>query len=292
MKTRLLALLLAAAFVPQMAAAQMTAQEVLQNVTDEHEARMEGVETMIVTSTMEGDMAMVDKMTVYYKKTEKDGQPAFETEVKAEGGMAAEAINNAEAGGGMSGTDVFSMMRKMNDALAGEAEYRGTETLDGNEVHVLYVEDMTPLYRALAEDGGEGMDSMDEVKAGNAMLYVDADGWLLRKMSMDMQMEQGDEPHTMQMTTEMQDYREVDGLLYPHRTVMTMENMLSPEQREKMEEEMTKMRQQLEQLPQAQREQVEKMMNASQGALGKKMQMIMVTEDVQINADLPEGVFE
>ncbi len=285
MKARLFSFLLAAALLPPVAAAQMTAQEVFQNVAEQHEARMQDVETLIVTSKLEGDMALVDKMTTYYRKTDQGDQPVFETRVKAEGGMA-DAVNQGAASR-MGQTDAFAMMRKMNDTLADEAEYRGTETLDGRTVHVLYVEDMTPLYRALAEEGGQAEVDM----AGNATLYIDPDGWLLRKMSMEMQTDQGGEAHTMQMTTELQDYREAGGLLYPYRTVMTMENMLPPEQRKEMEEQMAKMRQRLEGLPPAQRAQVEKMMNASQGALGKEMQMIMAVEDVQVNANLPEGIF-
>ena len=91
----------------------------------------------------------------------------------------------------------------------------------------------------------------------------------------------------------MEDYREVDGLLLPYRTVIRLdgiEAMIDPEMQAQMEE----MRKQLESMPEAQREMMERMMAGQMENLenmmnGEGMTIEVTVTEVRVNAGPPSG---
>jgi len=275
---------------PQLATAQ-SAEDVLRNVYDTYMASVEDVDNFTVVMTMEGDMAIFDTMTSYHTKVEQDGDVGFETQVQTEGGLSEMAGSTAPQ---QSQSNPMAMMRAFYEKFADEAVYEGTDTVDGEDVHVLYIEDASALYQDMMEDE----EAADAMKARDARLYVDADDYVLRKMSMTMEMGEGEQAQELESVTMMQDYREVGPMLYPFRITTQMQNPMTPEQRAQMEEaqkQMAEMEKQMANLPKAARERMQKMMDqvANQKGLNQDtIEMAMVVQDVQVNAGPPEGFQE
>ncbi|NBC18415.1 MAG: hypothetical protein GVY18_13980 [Bacteroidetes bacterium] len=274
----------------QSATAQ-SAEEVLRNVYDTYMASIEDVDNFTVVTAMEGDMKIFDTMTAYHTKVEQDGEVGFETQTQTEGGLSDMA---GTATPQRSQSNPIAMMRTLYETLADEAVYEGTDTVDGEDVHVLYVEDASALYQDMTDDEA----AEDAMQARDARFYVDTDEHVLRKMSMTMEMGEGEQAQTLESVTMMQDYREVGPMLYPYRMTTQMQNPMTPEQRAQMEEaqkQMAEMEKQMANLPEAARERMQKMMDqvANQKGLNQDtIEMTMVVQDLQVNAGPPEGFQE
>jgi hypothetical protein len=277
-------LLLACTLTTSPSLAQMTGKTVLENMRDAYLEQMKDVDDFTVVTKMEGAMAIVDQLTTYYKKVEMEGRPAFETRVKASGGMADMMNNEAST---PQRVDVMTMMNRMYERFGDTAQYEGTETVDGEKTHVLLIEDLSPLFQDLSDDSDQ------EMKAKNARIYVDAATWMPRKISAEMEVDAGGEQRSMQWSTLMQDYRKVGPMLHPHLVKTVMENPMSPEERAEVQKQMEAVKAQLDKLPEAQRKQMEKMLQAQQGPLGgDTIEMSMVTQDVKVNAGVPAELFQ
>jgi len=75
-------------------------------------------------------------------------------------------------------------------------------------------------------------------------------------------------------TIEMKDFRKVNGLLIPYRTVMTIGggvSKLSPEQEQEMRRGLAEMQKQLEEMPPEQRKMAEKMMKPQMEMMQKAL---------------------
>jgi hypothetical protein len=274
----------------QLATAQ-SAEEVLQNVYETYMDSIEDVDNFTVVMAMEGDMKIFDTMTSYHAKVEQDGDVGFETQTQTEGGLSDMAGSTTPQ---QSQSNPMAMMRAFYEQFADEAVYEGTDTVDGEDVHVLYVEDASALYQDMMEDD----EAADAMKARDLRLYVDTDQHVLRKMSMTMEMGEGEQAQEMESVTMMQDYREVGPMLYPFRMTTQMQNPMTPEQRAQMEEaqkQMAEMEKQMANLPKAARERMQKMMDQvsqQKGLNQDTIEMIMVVQDVQVNEGPPEGFQE
>jgi hypothetical protein len=274
----------------QLATAQ-SAEEVLQNVYETYMDSIEDVDNFTVVMAMEGDMKIFDTMTSYHAKVEQDGDVGFETQTQTAGGLSDMAGSTTPQ---QSQSNPMAMMRAFYEQFADEAVYEGTDTVDGEDVHVLYVEDASALYQDMMEDD----EAADAMKARDLRLYVDTDQHVLRKMSMTMEMGEGEQAQEMESVTMMQDYREVGPMLYPFRMTTQMQNPMTPEQRAQMEEaqkQMAEMEKQMANLPKAARERMQKMMDQvsqQKGLNQDTIEMIMVVQDVQVNEGPPEGFQE
>lgn len=72
-------------------------------------------------------------------------------------------------------------------------------------------------------------------------------------------------PITVEAT--MSEYQNVESLLHPFRMTLSVNGMISSEQKKQMSEAMEKMQERLEQLPPEQRKRMERMMRKSMGAM-------------------------
>lgn len=268
--------------LPLTATAQ-TAEEVLRRVHDRTVDQLEDVDTYMTTVTMQGAMDLFDSLHVYVRRTDAG---TFETRTKAFGGMA-DMANQMGASTAPTG-DLLATNRQLYTLFKDVATYAEKTLLDGYEVHVLAVEDATPLYRSMA--GDEGMP--DAMEARNARLYIDAETWDPRKMEMDVTTRSGGEVRTMHTVTEMRDYRQVGPMRYPFRVINRMSSPLSEAERAEMAARHEEMKKQLEKLPEAQRKQIEGMLEMSDAITGEEMEMVIVTERLRVNEPLPDGVFE
>jgi len=174
------------------------------------------------------------------------------------------------------------------------AQYGGTEQIDGHKTYILDIKDITKLMGSAKPEG------MEKVSI-SGKLWVDAKDWVIRKMEMDIEgVDEKGKKRTIKTTTEMKDFRKVNGLLIPYRTVMTMGGgvpKLSPEQEQEMHEGLAEMQKQLEEMPPEQRKMAEKFMKPQIEKMQKALRSGEITEvtevkDVKVNTGLSDNLFD
>jgi hypothetical protein len=132
-----------------------------------------------------------------------------------------------------------------------------------------------------------------EFVARTARIYLDTESLLPRRMSFAGDATTSSGVHEVTTNIDMTDYREVEGLPVPYRSIITiegMEAMIDPEMQAQYEE----MQRQLESLPESQRAMFEQMMGAQMEQIrammeggGEGMTMELVVTDVRVNTGPP-----
>ena len=170
------------------------------------------------------------------------------------------------------------------------AKYGGTEKIDGDETHILKIEDITKLISSFKPL------KMEEV-ASNGRFWIDAKDWVIKKIEMDIK---DINEKTGKVTIKMKDFRKVDGILIPYCTVAIIgsETMkISPEQEQELRNGLAQMQKQFEAMPPAQREIAERMMmpqmEMMQKSLGKDGLVTEIrTKKVEVNTGLSSDLFD
>jgi len=256
---------------------QVSATEILDNMRETHERGIQNIDDYTIVT---------DMYTAYYKKTYVDGRPTFKSRVQIRG---LEQFGGSEemASSTMMHTELFD--DKVYNFLSQNAEYRGTETIDGHRTHVLFVPDLEPL----AEDDEEDI-------AQNGYFYIDADLWILRQMKFDIKTEVDEgQMQEMQPVIRFLDYQNIEGLQIPFRTVMEfgqLDETISPEEMEEARQAMQEFERELEQMPEQQRKMMEQMMRPQMERFekmleGDTIEIVIEVEDVQVNTGLSEDMF-
>jgi len=256
---------------------QISATEVLDNMRETHERAIQNIDDYTLVT---------DMYTAYYKKTYVDGRPTFKSHVQIKG---LEQFGGSEdmASSTMMHTDLFD--EDVYNFLSQNAQYQGTETVDGYQTHILYVPDLEPI-----TDEGE------EEYAQNGYFYVDADLWILRKMKFDVETEiEPGQVQEMHPVIRFLDYRDIEGLQIPFKTVMELGDLdatISPEDREEARQSMRELERELEQMPEQQRKMMEQMVKPQLERLekmleGDKFEIVIEVEDVQVNTGLTDDMF-
>ncbi len=256
---------------------QISATEVLDNMRETHERAIQNIDDYTLVT---------DMYTAYYKKTYVDGRPTFKSQVQIKG---LEQFGGSEdmASSTMMHTDLFD--EDVYNFLSQNAQYEGTETVDGYQTHVLFVPDLEPI----TEEG-------EEEYAQNGYFYVDADLWILRKMKFDVETEiEPGQVQEMQPVIRFLDYRDIEGLQIPFKTVMELGDMdatISPEDREEARQAMRELERELEQMPEQQRKMMEQMMKPQIERFekmleGDKFEIVIEVEEVQVNTGLTDEMF-
>lgn len=257
--------------------AQPTAAQVLDNMREAHERGIQNINDYTVVT---------DMYTAYYKKTYVDGRPTFKSRVQIRG-LEQFGGNEQMASSTMFHSELFD--DKTYDFLRQNAQYRGTETVDGHRTHVLFVPDLEPL-----------SDDDEEDYAQNGYFYVDDGLWVLRKMKFDIETEiEPGQTAEMQPVIRFLDYRDIEGLHLPFRTVMEFGDLdatISPEEREEALQAMRELERELAQMPEEQRRMVEQMMKPQIERFekmleGDKLEIVIKVEDVRVNTGLPDDMF-
>ena len=235
---------------------------------------LDGIETMMTVSTMDGFMATDVPDTTYYKKvTLEDGTQVFE---------------DVSSGGDTPGADYWNFKENF-DAISENSTYEGTETIDGNEAHVIFIEDVSALYGETMgemENGGQG-----EPQSGR--FYIDADDYVPLRMSFDVQFE-GEYSGTVDVN--MRDYRSVDGIQMAFLTEIAMEGIsdqFSAEDLAEAREGMRELREQLENASGMQKRIMERAVKPQLERMEKileegSMTMSITIVEAQTNVSIPE----
>lgn len=218
--------------------AAQSAAEIIDRMLEAHVERAAGVDDYTLVQTVMGVQT-----ESYFEKVEVEGRPVFRLQSTSAGGT--------DVGNPSSGT--VDEIYAIGEELARTAEYEGRERLDGVDVHVLSIADLADT------EFGRNMSPDSDFQAKSGRFYVDADSYVPRRMEFDGEMTNDQGTHPINSVVDLTDYREVEGMLLPWRTVISIEGFgaaIDDETRAQFEE----MQRQLDALPEAQRAMMENMM--------------------------------
>jgi len=219
--------------------------------------------------------------TTYFEKEQVDGHSVFRLRSGTAGGNSL----NFSLGGDDTGLgDVY----EFGPELVEHARYAGREQVGGAAAHVLAIDDLSQV--SLAQQS-----TPDDVEftPKTGRIYVDADMLIPRRMEFTGDAETDTGPHQVTVTIDLQDIRNVEGLLIPYRTAMQitgLQAMIDPETQAQLRE----MEQQLASLPPEQREMMERMLGQQLEQLrqmaaggGDAMSIDVTVSDVRVNSGPP-----
>lgn len=263
------------ALVATSAAGQSVAA-IVDRMYEAYERQAAGVDNYTIVQTVMGFESVV-----YFEKEMVDGRPVFRRRNAGVGGFSF-GIGDEDAGQG----DIFLI----GPGLVEHARYAGREQIDGSSVQVLAVDDVSTLNIAPPTGSGD----MDFVPK-RARIFIDDEIMAPRRMEFvgDATTDDGVREVTMRM--DLLDYRDVEGLLIPHHTVIEIEGlgaMIDPAMQTQFEE----MEKQLADLPPEQRQMMERMMGPQMEQMrqmmsggGGGMTMEVTVTDVRVNSGPPSA---
>jgi hypothetical protein len=268
----LVGLALTALLVGAPAQAQ-SAAEIVDRMLAEYERRAENVDNYTIVQDVMGF-----ETVSYFEKEMVDGRPVFRPRRgPAAGAAAQESVAD------------FDEIYAMGDELASRATYAGVERVDDYDLHVLAIDD----FQGLGLEQTVSADS--EFRPTKGRLFVDVDTYAPRRFEFDGEMTNPEGVHTVTSTVTMGDYREVEGLLLPFRTVVQVEGLgaaIDPEMRAQFEQ----MQRELEAMPESQRAMVEQMMagqleqfRAMMDDEESPMTVQVTVQEVRVNEGPPNG---
>ena len=257
-----LAVLLA---LPSAATAQ-SAKEILMTSLEEYEQRMEGIENY---TTVQETMGFETELT--FVRTEVEGRTVF----------VPKGQEDASSGG-------MSNFYRMYPKIAERAELEGRESVDGEQCHVVAINDFSGL-DLNQEMGGQGA-----FVPKTGLLYVDTDDHLIRKMQMEGEITRDGQTSPMTAVTVLSDYRDVEGMLHPfllHITATGLAAGMSEEESEEARKSLAEMEKNLEGMDDTQRAMVERMIGGQLEKLRKMLEsgqfeLTVVTKEVRVNENL------
>ncbi len=278
-------------------AEEMTAKKVIQNCVDSYQKQIKGVKDIT---------EVTDKWVVYQKWTTINGKIVCKTRHEMEiMGKKFVSIYDGEylwQKDPVSGTVIkevidYSPFDIMENLKTADAQYGGTEKIDGYKTYILNIKDMTKLMDFTKQEKKEIKKEKAKV---SGKIWVDAKDWVIRKMEIDMKgADEEGKKGTIKITTEMKDFRDIKGLLIPYRTVMTIggEGMPkpSPEEEQEMREELAEMKKQLEEMPPEERKMAEQMMKPQMEMMEKMLGGggdVTNVKSVTINTGLSDDLFD
>jgi hypothetical protein len=249
-----------------------SAAEVFDRMLAEHERRTQGIDDYtLVQQTMGFETVM------YFERETVNGRSLLRLKRTTSMGVTVDA-DEEDAG--------FNEIYEVAHELAEHATYAGRDEVDGQAVHVLKIDDMAEI------DFGHGaVDDDSDFVPERGTLYIDVARSVPLRMEFEgtVATEKGTADVTSVVT--LHDYRDVEGMLVPYRTVVEMRGFsdaLDPEMRQQYEE----MKRQLAEMPEAQRAMAERMMKGQleqieQMMQGDAMVIEMTVTDVRVNAGPP-----
>ena len=206
-----------------------SASDLVHSMLEAHEARIEGVENYTLVQAVMGF-----ETETYFEKRTLDGRSVFQASFAGADGQRSSPATGVE--------DVYAL----GEDLARRSEYRGRERVGDYEVHVLDITDL----RGTGFGSNVAQDSEFEPVRGS--VFLDAESYVPRRLVFEGEMTRSGSAIPLTAIMEIGEYREVQGLLIPFRTVTTIEGLaaaIDPEVKAQFEQ----MQRELEELPAQQR---------------------------------------
>jgi hypothetical protein len=270
--------LLVLAALPLSVRAQ-SAQDLMQGAVEAQEQRLEGIENVTIVQEMMGMEA-----TVRMEKRDIDGTPVLYPVSVSMGGMNLPIPQDTPQG---------DWARPFQEEWIDRARLDGEETIDGHQTYILVIDDFTGLEMPGvpgAEQGGP------EMLPQTVRMWLDPDGYLTRKVVMDMEATKEDgTTSNVHMEIYMEDYREVDGYVHPFLTRTVTQGLMESQDvdQEELQAQLDELRAQLESMPEAQRRMMEGILNSQieqiENMLGGEegMEMTITVKELSVNSGLP-----
>jgi hypothetical protein len=249
-----------------------TAPDIVARMLAEYERRAEGIDDYTLIQEVMGL-----ETVSYFEREMVDGRPVFRLRRSSAGGM--DVPDSGQ--GGLD--EIYSIGAELGE----RATYRGVERIDDYDLHVLDVSDFSGL------GFGRNVTPDSEFAPRGGTIFLDVDTYAPRRLEFEGEMTNAQGVHTVSSTIEMGDYREVEGLLVPFRTVVQIEGLgaaIDPETRAQFE----RMQRELESMPPEQRAMVESMMaeqleqfRAMMSGEDAPMTVRILVREVRVNAGPP-----
>lgn len=260
-------------FVISSSAFAQSPQQILDRMIEQYTQSIENVETMMMVTRMEGFMES-EPDTTYYRKVVTDGFPSMQ------------AVNS----GSQTPASNYYNVQENYDALVENATYEGTETVNGRQAHVLFIEDVTAIYDEMVT-GTEEQEAEAHPQSGR--IYIDTNDYIPLRMNFDINY---DEEYTGSADMLMSDIRNIDGMLIPFLMEMRIEGISESMSAEDMAEARKSMKELEEQMENASGIQKRVMERAVKPQLERfqkileegAMTMNTIVLDVQTNVAIPE----
>jgi len=251
--------------LPSGATAQ-SAKKILMTSLEKYEQRMEGIENY---TTVQETMGFETELT-FVRTKDDEGRTVFVPKGR----------EDASSGG-------MSNFYRMYPKIAERAELEGTESVDGEQCHVLAISDFSGLDLDEQMEMGDRGDFVPKT----GLLYVDTDDHLIRKMELGGEITRDGQTSPMTAVTVLSDYREVEGMLHPFQLHITATGLAAGMSEEEMEEArrgLAEMEKNLEGMDATQRAMVERMMGGQMEKLRKMLEsgqfeITVVTKEVRVN---------
>lgn len=228
-----------------MAATSVSAQSaegVITTALERWDAQLEEVTDVSVTQEVQPATGQTRTETVYYVKRMVDGH-AHLLQPETEGTS-------------------YRVLGLYED-FGSTAQYEGTASVDGHESHALVVEDeealkqlFEPRFRATSPSST----NLEDVTFQNAEVYIDTDNYALRKVALDLEVRREGRTIPVEWESVNTDYRDENGLLYPHTRITRIAGLMggmTPEELEKARKSLRTMEQRLDEMSEEQRKMAE-----------------------------------
>jgi hypothetical protein len=259
-----------------------SAAEVMQRALAAQAERLAGVDNVTITQDVMGM-----QVGMYMEKKDVGGVPTLVPVSTVMGGQVTPIPQDQTSA---------DWSNPFREDWAGRTRLVGTDQVDGKDVTVLVIEDFTGL--AIPEIPGNQA-GRGQIEPTLMRFFMDEDQMVMRKMEMEAEMTQEDGTVSpIQMTLFLEDYRDVDGFLYPFRTRTIAGGMFEAADvdQEELRQQLAEMRKQLDDMPQAQRammeqmmgpqiEKLEEMLGGSEGG----MEVVLTVTDLKVNSGPPGG---
>lgn len=215
-----------------------SAREIMDTALQKYRQQVEGIEAYTVTQEVMG--ATISHRFV---KREVEGHEVFVPAEDTAGGRLPRGWGNPY---------------QMFPALSERATLQGTTSVDGHDSWILRVEDFSGLdVESMTPEGARG-----EFEPDSITLYLDRQRHLLRGLSMDGKMADGDSTQPVSVRARFRDYRDVEGMLHPFVMDVSVEGMqaaLTPAERRAAREQLRQWEQRMEQMSEQERQMMEGM---------------------------------
>lgn len=294
MKTKMLSLIVVTlvVFSASSIAGAMTADKVIENWIASYEKEMKDVEDFTIVSESPSQ-----RNINYHKRVVISGRTVYKTRSETEVmGIKSVSIYDGvyqwwvEDGKPKKEKMDYSPYQIVKNLKTAQVKYAGTEKIDGHETHILDIKDLNEMM------GAEGMQKV------SGRFWVDAKDWVIRKMEMDMEIEdEKGEKRPVKATIRMEDFRKVNGMLISYRTVMTMPVPgvleLSPEEEQEMRKGLEEAQKALAEMSPEERAMMEKIMGPQIEMMQKMLasgviEIVTEVKDVKVNTGLSDDLFD
>ena len=293
MKTKMLSLIVVTlvVFSASSIAGAMTADKVIENWIASYEKEMKDVEDFTIVSESPSQ-----RNINYHKRVVISGRTVYKTRNETEVmGIKSVSIYDGvyqwwvESGKLKKEKMNYGPYQMIENLKTAQVKYAGTEKIDGHKTHILNVRDLNTMM------GAEGMQKV------SGKLWVDARDWVIRKMEMDMEIEdEKGEKRPAKVTVRMEDFRKViNGGLMPYRTVVTvsMPIELTPEEEQEMRKGLEEAQKALAEMSPEERAMMEKIMGPQIEMMlkmlaGGGIEIVTVVKDVKVNTGLSDDLFD